>query len=339
MDGNNFKVFWKGIGEKTFTFSYRIKFTKRGSFTIPETMWESRHPLGLRQTRHGSCGAPFELSVRPKILNLRRIREKYTRTPFPIPLRSIAKIGASSTDFREIREYVFGDPLKSINWKATARLSSGIRAHPLVNEYEKEGQQTVWMMLNASQDLEAGSSIENVFEYVVTAANAISSYFLNRGYRFGVYVYNNRNEFFYPTTGKKQLYKLNKTFTRLRTFPNQEGLEKAVEKCKRFILEYDPLCVIVTCLHRDLPEDVMEGVKKLIAIRKGRRQKLPIMLVDVVPYDLITLKREFDENAAVALYLRNRPLVRKLRAMGISVLEWNPKIGGLSTVLLKQVKR
>jgi len=347
--GSNFKVFWKGIGKKSFTFSCRIKLTRRGVFSIPGTRWESRHPLGLKQPRFGSYVAPFELSVRPKILSLRRIREKSTRSPFPIPLRSVAKTGASSTDFRDIREYVYGDPLKAINWKATARLSADIIDHPLVNEYEKEGQQTVWIMLNVSKSLEVGSSIENVFEHVVRAANAISSYFLNRGYRLGAYLYNNRSELFYPATGKEQLYKLNKAFTQLRTFPNNEGLERAVERCKRFILEYDPLCIIITCLHRDLgykeieeedrAQEIVDGMKKLITIRKGRRRRLPIMLIDIIPYDLVTQKRDFDQNAAAILYLKTRAMVRTLQAMKISVLEWNPKREGLNTVLLRQMRR
>ncbi|MHA2434224.1 MAG: BatD family protein, partial [Candidatus Thorarchaeota archaeon] len=40
IEGSNFKVFWKGRGSKSFTFSYKVRCTKRGSFTIPPIRWE-----------------------------------------------------------------------------------------------------------------------------------------------------------------------------------------------------------------------------------------------------------------------------------------------------------
>ena len=77
--------------------------------------------LGLTQTRQGTLGEPIELLVQPTILNLRRIRGVPGIATSPFPVIDIAKIGVATTDFREIRSYVHGDPVKNINWKATAR--------------------------------------------------------------------------------------------------------------------------------------------------------------------------------------------------------------------------
>ena len=339
IGGRNFKVFWKGRGSKSFTFSYKVRCTKRGSFTIPPVKWESRHVLGLVETRYGQCGELTELTVRPRIYNVRRLRGRYTTSIFPIPLRSVVKIGPSSTDFREIRNYRVGDPVKIINWKATARRLASYRQMPLVNEYEREGRQTVWIMLNASKRVETGSSIENTFEYEIVAAVTLLYYFLARGYRLGMYIYNNGRESFYPETGMKQVYKLVKRLSRLEAFDEVENLNEVVEKNRKFIMQYDPLCIIITCLDKEDPEGLMKGIKRLITLRRGRSRKPPILVVSILPQDMLSSGGAYDENSKMLLYLRNQPNVKALRKTGVSVLQWNPRRENFSSVLLREVKK
>jgi len=83
----------------------------------------------------------------------------------PFPINDMAKIGVATTDFREIRNYVYGDPIKNINWKATAR-SSSPEMWPLTNEYEVEGKKTVWLFLDTAGELEIGTNINNAFDIV-----------------------------------------------------------------------------------------------------------------------------------------------------------------------------
>jgi len=338
VEGNNLKVLWKGRKKKSLTFSYKVRCSKRGSFVIPPVKWESRHVLALKETVYGESGDPFELTVKPRIYNVRRLRGRYTTSIFPVPLRSIVKIGPASTDFKDIRDYTPGDPVKFINWKATARRLTAPHNVPLVNEYEKEGRQTVWIFLNASKKLEVGSNIENPFEYGIIAAVTLLYYFLSRGYRLGMYIYNNRNELFYPETGMKQVFKLMKKLINLEACSGKERLNEAIELNKRFILRYNPLCIIVTCLNKEDPEEMLQAVNRLISLRKGKRRKPPILVVNILPEDMLSRGGTYDEHSKVILHLMSRPLVKALRAAGVSVLEWNPRKESFATKLLRQVK-
>lgn len=173
--------------------------------------------LGLTQTRQGTLGEPIELLVQPKILNLRRIRGVPGIATSPFPVIDIAKIGVATTDFQEIRSYVHGDPVKNINWKATARKAAQGQLWPLVNEYEVEGKKAVWLFLDASSVLEVGTDIENAFEYCLEAANGVAYYFTDRGYRVGMYIYNDGNRLLYPDTGKKQFLRISWELIKLET--------------------------------------------------------------------------------------------------------------------------
>ena len=339
VEGSNIRIFWKGFKKASYTFSYKIRCPKRGRFFFPPVKWESRHALLLKETLYGDCGYWFEVTVRPRIYNVRRLRGRYTTSILPFPQRSYTKIGPPSTDFREIREYVVGDPVKSINWKATARYLWRRRFTPLVNEYEREGQQTIWIFLNGSKSLKIGSNIENPLEYGIAAAISLSYYFLRRGYRLGMYIYNSRGEIFYPDTGMKQVFRLMRKLSRLEVLVRKEGFAEAVQKNRKFLIQYNPLCIIITCLRGEKPSDLMKGLKTLVSLKKSGRKRPPILLINVLPQDMLSRGDPYDENSKMLLQLSDWPLVNSLRRAGVSVLEWNPLREEFSVKLLRQVKR
>jgi len=338
VEGNNLKVNWKGWRSRTFTFSYKMRCAKRGSYILPPVKWEARHALGLTQTRQGTLGEPVELLVQPKILNLRRIRGVAGIATSPFPVIDIAKIGVATTDFREIRNYVHGDPVKNINWKATARRAAQGQLQPLVNEYEVEGKKAVWLFLDASSSLEVGTDIENVFEYCLEAANGVAYYFIDRGYRMGMYIYNDGNRLFYPDAGKKQFLRISRELIKLNTTDQLDELPRAIEKCRRYLLGYNPLCIIITRLDSNCNDTIVNGVTKLRQLRGRRRRKLPVMIISVAGYHVIPKLEQYDDNSALMLQLKTRPLAQQLRRMGTSLLEWNPRQENFSTALLRQVK-
>ena len=338
VEGNNLKVCWKGWRPRTITFAYKVRCAKRGSYILPPVQWEARHALGLTETRQGALGEPVELTVRPKILNLRRIRGVAGIATSPFPVIDIAKIGVPTTDFREIRSYVHGDPVKDINWKATARKAAGGQLWPLVNEYEVEGKKSVWLFLDAASYLEIGTDIENVFEYCLEAANGVAYYFTDRGYRVGMYIYNDGNKLFYPDAGKKQFLRISRELIKLNTAEQFDEFPRAIEKCRRYLLGYNPLCIIITRLDSEAGKTIVHGVTKLRQLRGRRRRKLPVLVINIAGYHIIPKLDQYDENTSTMLRLHNRPLVQQLRRLGTSVLEWNPGRENFSTALLRQVK-
>jgi uncharacterized protein (DUF58 family) len=335
--GNNLRLFWKGWRAAEYSFTYTLHCTKRGQYTLPPLKWESNQLLRLTQTREGSLGEPLEITVNPRLLNIRRIRGLPGIASSPFPVIDMAKIGVATTDFREIRDYVYGDPVKNINWKATAR-STEQEMRPLVNEYEVEGKKAVWIFLDASWCLEVGTSIENAFEYCLEAANGAAYYFLDRGYRVGMYIFNDGGKLFYPDAGRKQYLKISRELLNLNASKEFDELPVAVEKCRRYILGYNPLCVIISGLDNQLGDSLILGVRQLKKLRGRHKRKLPVLFINIAGYNLIPQREKYDGNAAVLLKLGTRPRVARLRSLGASVLDWNPRLQSFGNALLKQVK-
>jgi len=344
IDGSNYKVIAKGFGEKRFTLSYKVRCTKRGSYFISGVRWESRHFLGLRVPQHGSSAEPKQLSVRPFLPNISRIRPLRSTAYTTQPMESIAKVGPLSTDFKEIRSYVHGDPFKFINWKASAKAAARGIFNPLVNEYEREGKQTVWIFLDAHPDMNIGTSVENAFEYATQAANSIAYYFLNKGFRLGMYVYNDLGKTFYPETGKKQFIKisqemleLNPTGIKFRVYW-QEGLSKALERNRKYLITLSPLIVIITHVTLSRLSALLSGLEEIWRFRR-KREGIKTIIVNVIPYSLIPKVNELEIFAAKMLEAKSRVLSQNARKMGTIVLDWNPMEEALGVKLVKSLRQ
>ena len=336
--GNNFKIFWKEAGEKSFIWSYSVRCPKRGKYVLPKVNWESRHILGLLQTSFGSSGSAIEMIVRPKILNIRRIRGIPGIALSPYPVIDIARIGVPTTDFREIRNYRQGDPIRAINWKVTARQAGRGVFWPLVNDFEVEGKKAVWIFLDAAAYMEVGTTVENAFEYALEAANGVAFYYLERGYRVGVYVYHDERKLCYPDSGRKQFNRLSQELIELKTSPTGDEFPQAIDRCRGYILGLRPLCIIISRLDGPLAKSLLDGVKKLAKFRGRSRRRFPVMVISIPGYEVLPKSTRYERYAALLSRLETRPLVHALQRLGAAVLEWNPRRESFATALLRQTR-
>ena len=341
VEGSNYKVISKGLKEKVFSFSYKIRCTKCGNYWLGAG-WETRHILGLTKTQV-SFDEAGQLRVFPIIPKIRRMKLPMRMTQRVHPSESIAKIGPLSTDFKEIRNYFYGDSFKIINWKASAKATSRGKLTPLVNEYEREGKLAIWLFLDANPDLRIGTSIENALEYVIRAAYTISYYFLNKGYCLGAYVYNHQGENIYFDTGKKQFIKIAENLLKLipRNVGLQvfwdEGFSKAVERNQKYLITRSPGIVIITHVTSSNLNDLLNGLRKILVYKRRRRQRY-ILLINILPYDFIPKVNNWEIFAGKMLGVASRSFSNRLRNLGVTVLDWNPRKESMEIALLSTIR-
>lgn len=337
VSGNNLRTLWKRRRPIRVVMTCRIRCSKRGNYLIPPLELTSQHPLYLTVSS-GIAGDSSAISVWPHLLKHRQVRSLKDLALSPYPLADISKIGVAGTDFREIRSYISGDPVKTINWKATAHRANPASIWPLVNEYEREGRKAVLIFLDASSAVEIGSTIENVLEYSIEAASNLLYYFIDRGYRVGVAVNGEPNRFFYPDSGRQQLTKIIPQLVRLKAGGGPVGLLTAIDTFSHYILNYKPLSVVVTTLDSKSGEVLERAFDKLKSYY-SRRRSSPIVLVNVIGRDLIPHTENYVSNLPVLMQLQARPVVQQLHRTGVTIIEWNPRRQSFHAVLTKQVKR
>lgn len=118
-------------------------------------------------------------------------------------MRRLQKLGIG-TEFAELREYNIGDDPRSIDWKATARIS-----RPLVRVLEPEKEQTLVILLDRGRLMTARVQGLKRFDWGVNAALSLASAGLHRGDRVGVGVFDREiTTWIPPERGQHQLSKL-----------------------------------------------------------------------------------------------------------------------------------
>ena len=343
--GNNLRLVWKWPGLRHFDMSYEVRFPKRGQFFLEGSSWESEAAFGIKHGASGVSGDPFEISVVPRIRSVTRLNEVRAVTKSGRFLNDLAVTGASTNEFREIRPYRPGDPIKRINWKASAR---GSRSDdlPLVNEPESEARKGVWIFLDVATYMDVGVPLSSPLENTVEASGALAQYYLSKGSALGAYAYNTSGEtgeLLSPESGRKQFNRLVKMLADLKPGCPRQDLLQAVERCKDFIFQLRPETFIITRLdvHYSRSGESTEsferfkaGVNRLTFLRTRSRRRGRVCVVHVGP-------RESPSESHLPVLTRweTRIVAATLRESGASVIEWDPAREEFASVLVQHLDR
>jgi len=374
LRGNNFHVFWKEPRPTEIELRYRVKCTRRGTYQLNKLNWEARHPMYMTPTLSGVFPTGQELIVKPKGLRIKRIRQQKIFTKIPMPAESRIKIGVPTTDFKELRDYSWGDSYKQINWKATARNYRGVQHIPIVNEYEKEGRRVVFIFLDTSTSLSLGTDLRNSFEYAVQAVLGLSEFYISRQCKLGLALYNSesgvrdgdkvrhlsgrfrehdqgdsmvkpvhtgigKGVLLFPETGKIQQYRVHRMLLDTEMASTYYSLDEAIGYVRGHLHGTNPLFVIVTRVHDQNFDSLVSGVRELTKYtRKARRQSPNILVVNVSGYSL-TVKNRGDKTAAQLLEYQENAYLNRLRGLGLMAVNWHPTRQSITEVLLAQVGR
>jgi uncharacterized protein (DUF58 family) len=151
----------------------------RGTFTIGTAAFEAPSPLRLWNARkrvslHSEIRVYPDLGTDRNVVAPLLMRRK--------PGLHLQRQAGRGREFEKLREYVPGDALNEIHWKATAR-----RGHPITRQYRVERTQEIYAVLDCSRltgrDAEAG---ETVLERYITAALVLSLACRQQGDLFGL---------------------------------------------------------------------------------------------------------------------------------------------------------
>jgi uncharacterized protein (DUF58 family) len=242
---------------------------------------------------------------------------------------------------------VVGDPVRFINWKATARAVLTGSGRPLVNQYELEGKKAVWLFFDASEYMVVGDTLSSPLEHAIEAASGLSYYYLKRGYHLGAHFSSRPGHVLYPEAGNQQYHRLVQEMLALKPSLAKYDLKQAVHLCRSQLAQYSPLCIIFTRLDaasRDAPgipplyEDLFSGIRGLLAFSYGTRRRISVWVLAVNGYNYIEGDDPVTEVGVTMRAMQTRPLVSSLRMMGVSVLEWNPFQEEFAQVLLRQIR-
>ena len=94
--------------------------------------------------------------------------------------KKVRRIG-NSFEFEKIKEYVQGDDVRDINWKATAK-----RSALMINQYQEERSQQVFCMIDKGRVMKMPFNELSLLDYAINASVVISNMVLQKMDRVGL---------------------------------------------------------------------------------------------------------------------------------------------------------
>lgn len=148
---------------------YILRPTERGEYWFGDINVMVRSPLGLAERRIVQEAGRM-VQVWPSFQTLRKYELlAHTANLSEAGSRKIRRVG-HSLEFEEIKEYVSGDDIRNINWKATARRGGQL----MVNNFTDERSQQVYCLVDKSRAMKMPFEGMTLLDHAINASLILS---------------------------------------------------------------------------------------------------------------------------------------------------------------------
>ena len=172
-------------GEKK-SIIYTLRPVERGEYKFGNTILYIKSLLGILQRRYNEVTEQM-VPVYPSFIQMRKY-ELLSQTTIQTEYgnKRMRKLG-HSMEFDNIKEYVRGDDIRTINWKATAR-----RAGLMVNNYTDERSQQVYCIIDKGRLMKMPFNKLTLLDYAINSTLVLANVCLQKQDRVGVLTFANK---------------------------------------------------------------------------------------------------------------------------------------------------
>lgn len=165
---------------------WQLRLVRRGEYQFGDIHLFVSTPLNLL-TRRFTTEANDTIACYPSFVHLNELGIRSNATiQYQQGNVRMRKIG-QSMEFEQIKEYVTGDDIRTLNWKASAR-----RGMLMVNEFAQERAQQVYCIIDKGRLMKMPFSEVTLFDYAVNATLVLSSVCLDNRDKTGLITFSDQ---------------------------------------------------------------------------------------------------------------------------------------------------
>jgi uncharacterized protein (DUF58 family) len=176
--------------------------------------------------------------------------------------------------FSEVREYQYGDDIRSIDWNVTARLN-----HPYVKVYEEERELTVMLLIDVSGSGNFGSAVTFKRDLMTEVSAVLSFSAIYNNDKIGVIFFTDVVEkFIPPQKGRKHILRIIRELLNFKPGSNKTNLSEPLrfltnaikKRCTAFVIsdfmapEFEEALRIAANKHDIVALKVSDPLEKLL---------------------------------------------------------------------------
>lgn len=184
----DFKIKKSIAPKKTNKLSYSLVPKERGEYSFGQLNIFASSKIGLIAKRF-VFGSSDMVKTYPSFKQLKRFELlNINQNSVATGLKKIRRIG-HSMEFEKIKEYVLGDDLRTINWKATAKKNS-----LMVNLFQDEKSQQVYSIIDRGRSMKMPFNGLSLLDYSINASLVISNVVLKKHDKAGMLSFSKKVE-------------------------------------------------------------------------------------------------------------------------------------------------
>jgi len=184
----NFEVKRKIKAKSKDDYKYILKPTTRGEYFFGNLNIFVSSPIQLI-SRKFIYDANKMVPTYPSYMQLRKYDLlAFSNNLFQYGLKKIRRIG-HTMEFEQIKEYVQGDDLRTINWKATAK-----KNQLMVNQFQDEKSQNVYMIIDKGRVMKMPFNGLSLLDYAINATLVLSNIIIKKQDKAGFFAFSKKVE-------------------------------------------------------------------------------------------------------------------------------------------------
>ena len=184
----NFEVKRKIKPKAKDDYRYYLRPTERGEYFFGNLNLYVTSPLRLISRRF-TYNKNQMVPTYPSYMQLRKYDlMAFSNNLSQYGLKKIRRIG-HTMEFEQIKEYVQGDDLRTINWKATAK-----KNQLMVNQFQDEKSQNVYMVIDEGRVMKMPFNGLSLLDYAINATLVLSNVILKKQDKAGILAFSKKVE-------------------------------------------------------------------------------------------------------------------------------------------------
>ena len=307
---------------------YELRPTERGEYHFGKLNIYVRSVFGL-VARRFDFQEDQMVATYPSFIQLRKYNLlAISNNLHQYGIKKIRRIG-HTMEFEQIKDYVSGDDLRTINWKATAK--KGVL---MVNQYQDEKSQPIYSVIDKGRVMKMPFNGLSLLDYAINATLVISNVALKKHDKAGMFSFSKKVE--NTVVAERRTSQMNlimESLYNVKTDFFESDFSRLYADIKRRITHRSLIMLYTNFetldgLHRQLP--YLKGIAKnhLLVVIFFKNVELNALIENKAD----TIQKVYDKVIAEKFEFEKRLIVNELKKYGIYSILTEPENLTVNTI-------
>jgi uncharacterized protein (DUF58 family) len=316
-----FNIQRKIKAQSTDALQYYLRPTERGEYYFGKLNVYVSSVLGLASRRYQMAEEQM-VPTYPSFIQLRKYDlMAFSNQLLQYGIKKIRRIG-HTMEFEQIKEYVQGDDIRTLNWKATAK-----KNQLMVNQFQDEKSQSIYMIIDKGRVMKMPFEGLSLLDYAINATLVLSNVILKKQDRAGMFTFSKKVENRVAAERRSgQMQRMMENLYHIQTDFFESDFSRLYVDIKRNLNQRSLLLLYTNFetldgLHRQLP--YLKGIAKshLLVVVFFKNTELN----EIIQKKPANVQEIYDQVIAEKFMQEKKLIVQELKKYGIYTLLTEPK--------------